>query len=213
MAERKALLDSINSVPKEAKDYGLTRPDDLPEQYWDAKLADTYAAWAHKHSISPAAAKEMVQNQLTHVKEQLAAQAQYETEFFAGQQKAFDDAIRTEGIAADKAASLVERGAIKLGMDIKDPKVETLLKNANVRLMALRHAVATGEDTFIGKESAAGGEGNPEQLASSAVHDKSNPLYEPLHNASHPQHKMAKEKVDGWWRLAVEMKSKQGTKR
>lgn len=207
-AERKSLMDSINGVPKEAKDYGIKKPDGIPDAYWNPKLVDGYVAWAHKHSVSPAAAKEMVEVQLATVKDQLAQQAQYETDFFAKQQQAFDAAIRTEGVSADKAASLVERGAIKLGMDIKDPGVQTLLKNSNVRLMALRHAVATGEDSFVGGDAPRGSEGDPERLASDAVHNKANPLYEPLHNTSHPQHKMAAQKVDGWWRLAGELSAR-----
>lgn len=208
VAERKALLDSINGVPKEAKDYGISKPADIPDALWNSKLVDGYVSWAHKHSVSPAAAKEMVDIQHVVVKEQLAQQAQYETEFFANQQKAFDAALRTEGVTADKAASLVERGAIKLGLDIKDPAVQTLLKNSNVRLMALRHAVSTGEDSFVGGDNPRGGEGDPERMASDAVHNKANPLYEPLYNTSHPQHKMVKEKVDGWWRQAAELKNR-----
>lgn len=210
VAERKALLDGINGVPKEAKDYGITKPAGIPDAVWNQKMADGYLSWAHKHSVSPAAAKELAGLNIGIAQEQLAAQAQYETEFFANQQKAFDAQIRTEGIAADRANSLVEQGAIKLGLDMKDPNTQTLLKNANVRMMALRHAVATGEDKFVGGDPSRVGEGNPEQLANSAVHDKADPLYEPLHNPAHPQHKMAAAKVDGWFRQVAAQRAKGG---
>lgn len=208
VAARKALMDSINSVPKEAKDYGIKRPDSIPEQLWVPELVDGFVSWAHENSVSPAAVGKLVALQTSVTQKQLQGQAQYETDFYAKHQQAFEAAIRTEGIAADKATSLVERGAIKLGLDIKDPDTLTLLKNSNVRLMALRHAVATGEDSFVGGDAPRGGDGDPEKLASDAAHNKANPLYEPLHNPSHPQHKMAAAKVDGWWRLAVELKSR-----
>lgn len=201
-AERKALLDSINGVPKEVKDYGIARPPDLPENQWNQPLADGFAKWAHENSVSPAAAKKLVAVQMEAVKGQLAEQANYEKKFFDDQAKAFTDQIRTENIPADRANSLAERGAVALGLDLKNPQHETLLKNASVKLMAMRHALATGEDSFV-KGDGKGGEGDPMALASDAAHNKANPLYEPLHNPGHPQHRMAKEKVDGWWRAAA----------
>lgn len=203
MAERKALLDSINGVPKEPKDYGITRPKDFPEAAWDQALADNYSAWAHKWSVGPGAAKEVIQMQQEAVTKQMANQAQWEQQFFSDQQKAFESQIRTEGIGADKANALVERGLMKSGVDMNNPETKLLMKNATFRLMAMRHAIATGEDSAPNGEVSGGREGDPAQLASDASHNKANPLYEPLYNTSHPQHKMVSEKVAGWWREAA----------
>lgn len=207
-AERKALLDSINGVPKEAKDYGIAKPANLDDKYWMPELADGFTNWAHKWSVSPAAVKEIVGMQMGTVQKQLDTQAQHEQQFWDNEQKTFDNQLRTEGVQSDRAQALVERGAIKLGLDMKDPQTQTFLKGANARLMAMRHAIATGEDSSVKANTSNAGEADPEQMASDAVHNKANPLYEPLYNASHPQHKMAKEKVDGLWRLAAEMKAR-----
>lgn len=208
IAERKALLDGINGVPKEVKDYGITRDSvakDLPEANWNQPLADNFVKWAHENSVSPAAVKKFITEvQLPLVKGQLAQQAQGETQFWTAEQQAFDAEIRKANITPENAAGLVEKGAIALGLDLANPQTKTFLKGKDARLMAMRHAIATGESGFVKGDDPEGGGNDPEALANSASHDKANPLYEPYYNASHPQHRMAKEKVEGWWRQAAE---------
>lgn len=201
LAERKAVLDSVNGVPKEAKDYGFVKPTDLPDALWSAPQAESFAKWAHENSVSPAAAKKLVALQTEFVKTQAAEQASYETKFFEEQAKAFGEAVRTENIPSDRANQLADRGAAQLGLDLQKPEHQILMKNASVRLMAMRHAMAVGEDAFVAGE-ARNSENDPMALAQDATHNKANPLYEPLHDSSHPQHSMAKAKLDGWWRAA-----------
>lgn len=205
-AERKAVLDSVNGVPKEAKDYGVTRPADLPEAQWDQGMADSFVKWAHENSVSPRAVKSLLDLQIGQIKTQTQAQAQYETKFFEDQAKAFDAQVRTENIPPDRANALAERGAVELGLDLEKPEHQILMKNASVRLMAMRHAMAVGEDTFVKGGDGKGLDGDPMALAQDAAHNKANPLYEPLHNSSHPQHAMAKAKLDGWWRAVAAKK-------
>ena len=205
-AERTALLNAINGVPKEAKDYGITRPQDLPEAAWNQPLAETFTKWAHENSVSPAAAKKLIALTAESTKAQLAAQAQYETDFFAGHEKAWETAIRTENMPADRANALAERGAAQLGMDLTKPEHQILMKNSTVRLAMMRAALATGEDTFVSGDSDRAAAGNPEGQASDIVHNKANPEYEPYWDSRHPQHKSVVEKVNGLYRAAVAKK-------
>lgn len=205
-AERQALLDSINGVPKDAKDYGITRPQDLPEAAWNQPLADTFTKWAKENSVSPAAAKKLIALTSESTKAQLASQAQYEADFFAGHAKHWDAQIRQDNIPADRANALADRGAAALGLDLTKSEHQLLMKNSSVRLMAMRHALATGEDTFVNGDRPNAGESDPLAQAKDATHNQANPLYAPLHDSSHPQHKMAKEKLDGLWRLAAMQK-------
>lgn len=205
-ADRKALLDGINGVPKEAKDYGLTRPAEVPEAAWNQGLADNFTKWAWENSVSPAAMKQLAKVQSEAIKGNLSSQQEYERNFWAEQDKAFDAQIRVEGVPSDKATALIERAATALGFDLKDPKDQMTLKGAKVRLAMMRHALQTGEDSFVAGETARGDGGDPLALASDASHNKANPLYEPLHNPSHPQHKEAKAKLDGWWRQVAAKK-------
>lgn len=197
-AERKALLDSIQGVPKEAKDYGFKRPDDLPEGLWSDKQAEAFATWAHENSVSPAAANKLIKLQSDFIKGQAVEQETGVKAFYDGQAKAFSDAIRAENIPADKADALALTGASALitGFDITKPEHEGLLKNATMKLALMRHALSTGEDTFVGGESGKGGSADPAAEAKDIMHNKANPLYAPLYDARHPQHKLAKEKVD-----------------
>jgi hypothetical protein len=177
IAERKALLDTINGVPGTAKDYGIAKPADLSDDHWNPKLAEGFTSWAHKYSVSPAAAKELVGIQIAGIKEQLAAQAQYETGFWQKEQAAFDGIIKSQNIPADRAAALVEKGAIALGLNMEDANTKTFLKGSNARLMAMRHALATGEDSFVDDKAKGGGSANPKAEAMDIKGNPANPLY------------------------------------
>lgn len=207
-AERKALLDGINGVPSSPKDYGISRPADLPESQWNQKLADNYSAWAHKYSVSPAAAKELMQVQVLAVKDQLANQASYVQTFFANEDKAFEATIKQQNIPAERAAALIQKGALAAGLDMASEKTKTFLKGADARLLAMRFALATGEDSagIPGSESNRGGAGDPAELAKSAMKDPTNPLHGPYWNRegkyTRSDHDSAVEKVMEWLRQA-----------
>lgn len=176
-AERKTLLDTINGVPKEAKDYGITKPDDLPAEYWNAKLADGFTQWGHKNSVPPGAMKELVAQQLGAIKEQLTAQAQYETDFTNKQNESFEAQAKQAGIPMDRAQALVDKGARSLGIDPDNAQTKLLLRSSDARLMAMRHALATGEDSFVQGKTSDAPAADPSKLASDIQHNPANPLY------------------------------------
>lgn len=204
IAERKSLLDSINGVPKEAKDYGMSRPQEWPEDHWNGKMVENLTTWAHKNSINPAALKELTDTQLGSLKEQLAQSAQQEQLAIASHDAEFSKQAALDRIPLDRAKALAERGATALGLDLNNPEHATLFKIASVKMMALRHAQATGEDKFVAGEAAKGEGGDAEALYNDAMHNPANPLYGPLYDPGHPQHAQAKEKVRGWVRVATE---------
>jgi hypothetical protein len=203
-AERKAHMDQINGVPPSPKDYGLTKPEDLPEGAWHPKLVENAQAWAHKHSVSPAALKELVGMNLASAKEQLAGYADQERQFLAAQQQAFEGQIRLDNIPLERANSLVERGAKALGLDTEKPENQMLLKNASVRLMAMRHALATGEDTASEQGGATAATTDFETQANDIVHNPANPLYAQYWNRdgkfTRAQHESAVQKVNELYR-------------
>lgn len=214
LAERKVLLDTISGVPANPKDYGIVKPADLPDAHWNQPMADAYANWAHKNSVSPTAAKELMGLQLGTVKTQLAAQAQYETQFWSEQDKGFQAILQRENIPLDRANSLVEKGAIALGLDLNNENTKTFLKGTDARLMAMRHAIATGEDKAVNGQGGSQAAGDPGEQAESIVKDKSNPLNGPYWNTdgkySRSDHDAAVEKVNGLRRLAAEKNPPRG---
>jgi hypothetical protein len=214
-ADRKALMDTINGVPANPKDYGITKPADLPDGHWNQVMADKYAAWGHKYSVPPVAMKELMGEQLGTVKGQLAEQAKGEAQFWSEQDRGFQAIIQRDNIAADRASALVEKGAVALGLDITNEQTKTFLKGTDARLMAMRHAIAIGEDKAV---TATGGQnnnaGDPAELANSVVRDASNPLNGPYWNKdgkySRADHEAAVEKVNGWRRMAAEKNPPRG---
>lgn len=205
-ADRKALLDGLNGVPKEAKAYALTRPAEVPENAWNPKLVTGFQDWAWKNSVSPASVRELTTLQTEVIKEQLAAQAEGERLFWDGQQKDFETQVRAKSIPSERANALAERGATALGFNLENPQHQLILKNAAVRMAMMTHAISVGEDSFVQGESDKGQGGDAMTLASDAVHNQANPLYKPLHDPSHPQHKEVKAKVEGWWKIAAAKK-------
>lgn len=205
VAKRKELLDSIHGVPKTAKDYQslIKRPDSIPERYWDPELVNGFADWAFENSTSPKAAQKLIAMQLGKVEKQIAAQAQYEKDFFAKHDSDFNEAIRQKNMPRDQADSLVERGAVALGFDPANPDDAVMLKNSKVKLAMMNHALATGEDTFARGDNGNSGGGDAMTQMNDIMHNKLNPLYEPLYNSSHPQHKQASQRVDELARLAA----------
>ena len=203
VAERKGLLDSINGVPKDPKDYGIIKPENISNELWNDGLAKGAAEIAHKYSAPPAMLKDLVALQTAELQKQLLAQQDYERAFFAKQQENLVQTLKLENIPLTKAQELAERGAQKLGLDLQNPDVQTLMKNSNVFLMAMRHALSTSEDKFVSGEAKSSLGGDPAALAKDATSNKANPLYAPYWDAQHPQNKMAKETVNQWRKLAA----------
>ena len=203
VAERKGLLDSINGVPKDPKDYGIVKPENISNELWNDGLAKGAAEIAHKYSAPPAMLKDLVALQTAELQKQLLAQQDYERAFFAKQQDNLVQTLKLENIPLTKAQELAERGAQKLGLDLQNPDVQTLMKNSNVFLMAMRHALSTSEDKFVSGEAKNNLGGDPAALAKDATSNKANPLYAPYWDAQHPQNKMAKETVNQWRKLAA----------
>ena len=70
-------LRNINNVPEKPDGYGIERPEDIPEEMWNAEEISQYADIFHKHNISPDAVKDLMERYtegLRSVPEQLEAQ-------------------------------------------------------------------------------------------------------------------------------------------
>ncbi len=199
VAERNALLRSINGVPDKPEDYGIAKPADLPDAAWNEDAAKSFTAIAHKWNIPPGAVKEIVGEQAKLAVGQLAAQANYEKEFFEGQERDFKTALEKEGTPYDKAMDLATRTAKTFGLDPESP----MFKNAQVRLMLKNIGVAIGEPRLVtgatGDQAAAGDRAKAEAI----IHDKTNPEYAIYWDASHPQNAAVKAKINQWMAAAV----------
>lgn len=196
LAERKSHLDTINNVPKDPKGYGLTRPADLPEMFWNQGGADKFASLAQKHSISPDAMKELMGLQLELTRGEIANGQKMEAEFYASQQKTFDAAIAQQGIAADRAMDLATQGAKRLGIDPTKP----IFKNAEVRLALMRFSTLVAEDRQASGSGTDGSASGPRSEAMDIINNPQNPLNKAFHDPSDPRNEQAKAKVTELYR-------------
>ena len=205
-AERKALLDQINGVPKEAKEYGVTRPKEIPEHQWNQALADGFTGWCHKNSVAPAAVKELLALQMGEVGKQLASQKSNEDAFWAKEASTFETRIKSENIPTARAQALIDKAIVAMGIDTKNPQTANWLKGADTRYVLMKHAMSTGEDTALTGTEPEGSRGQDyAALAASVRTDQSNPLYGPYWNKggkySRADHEAAREKVNGWLKM------------
>lgn len=206
-AERKAMLDQVLNVPKEAKGYGIAKPSDFPEEHWNQAGAEEMAALAHKHSISPDAVKDLLGLQVKLTNGELQKGQAFEADFFKQQDTKFADAIRTQGVDAVKALDLATRGAATLGIDPKSP----LFKNADLKLACLRMANLVGEDKLIsGDIGGQGGGGAPDYLAQARdiIRNPQNPLHKAWSDPADPRNEEARAKVNELYRIDGEAKKK-----
>lgn len=206
--ERKQLIDTINGVPPAPKDYGITRPQDFPEEHWNQPLADKATAWAHKHSVSPAAMKELVYEiNGGAIKESIASQGQYVQQFYAEQDKRFEAALKQANIPSDRAAGLVEKGALALGLDLSQEDTKNFMKGSEARLMAMKHAIAIGEDHAVTDSGTSSTGDDPAALAKDAQSNPANPLHAQYWNKdgkfSRATQDAAIAKVNGWLQIAA----------
>lgn len=213
VAKRKEFMDTANGVPKTWQEYGVAKPQDLKDEAWDPKLAEGFAQWAHKHSVSPQAAKELVALSVEGAKGRLAANEQSVGQFWANEQKIFEAAIRQENIPSDRASALVEKGAVALGLDLTNEHTKTFMQGATARLMAMKHAIAIGEDTAATPGTDATTEGRDyEAQAKDIRQNAANPLNGAYWNKgnkfSRSEHDQAVAKVNELLRLATEQAAK-----
>lgn len=200
VAERNALLRTINGVPEKPEGYGITKPADLPDFAWNQKAMEAAVAIAHKNNISPSALKELVESQAVATREQMVTLKQDEANFWTAQDKAFKDALTKDGIPYDKALDMATRAAKQFGVDPEGP----MFKYAEVRLALQRAGLATMEPTLkTGETPMQPGNQDFNKLAADVIHNKNNPEHDAYWNrgpkgGNHPQNAEVKKKVIMW---------------
>ena len=205
--ERKAMLDQVLNVPKDPKGYGITRPETLPEQFWNQAGADEFGLIAQKHSISPEAVKDLLALQLKMTNGEIEKGAQMDADIYRKQDEAFATAIRTQGIDEAKAMDLATRGAMTLGIDPKSP----LFKYSEIKLAALRMARLVGEDKLVtGDGSGEGGGKSHLEEARDIMRNPANPLHKAWADPMDPRNEEVRARVNELYRMDGEAKKKRG---
>lgn len=187
VAERQALMRTLNGVPEKPEGYGIKRPDDMPEENWNGPYVDGMLGILHKHNAPPALVQELVKADLdaankireghgAHSEQHLAAQA-------AELKKEFG-----EGEAFASKIGMAQRAARTLGLDINDPSIGN---NAKLIVALAKVAEMTGEDRLVSGDGKGGDGKSDREKARDIVSNASNPLHKAYHDPNDPGHEAA----------------------
>lgn len=178
-------LREVLKVPKDAEGYGFKKPDNFDEKLWDNDYASQVAGILHKHAVSPAAAKELLEHNLKYMGEkagQIGKQAEaQQQEWLKSQHKILQESFGTKMPDAIVAA---QKGARALGLDPADPDIGN---NAKFIQALVRVSDIIGEDKMeFANNQAAGGKTAKEEMAEFQRGNLWAALQDPM-SAEHPR--------------------------
>lgn len=187
--ERAALLRQINRTPEKIEDYGIKKPDDIPEGLWNPELANVVLGALHKHAASPEMVKDIFEADRQSTLAAIAKQQAEHEAWKASEAKALKD---TFGADFDKKVDLARRGAKTLGLDPNDP----LFGNSKLVIAMAKFAESISEDKLVSGEGQQQGGGSDKVRAMDIINNSANPLHKAYHDPSDPMHEQAKSQVN-----------------
>lgn len=208
IAAHQATIRTALGVPEKAEGYGLQRPQDFPQELWNDNRAKAAMEIMHKHNVSPAAAKALLEFQLNGWKEDFAAQQEYEKQFFAEQDKAFRTRLAEKGLDFDKTGELINRVALQFGLKADSP----LLKNADVRMLLAEVGSKIGEAKFVDGKKGDIDTRSAEAIAKDIVSNKENPKYKAYWDPSHKDNAAVKREVEQLYAEAAKQSAAGGAR-
>ena len=178
-------LREVLKVPKDVEGYGFKKPDDFDEKLWDNDYASQVAGILHKHAVSPAAAKELLEHNLKYMSEkagQIGQQAEaQQQEWLQSQHKLLQESF---GAKMPEAIVAAQKGARALGLDPADPDIGN---NAKFIQALVRVSDIIGEDKLaFANNQAAGGKTAKEEMAEFQRGNLWAALQDPM-SAEHPR--------------------------
>ncbi len=190
--ERAALMRKLNNVPETADDYGITKPDDLPDEQWNGEYVKDVLSVLHKHSASPALVKELV-----------AIDAQHATNLGAESQAAQEAAFKAEsaklteafGSEIQQKTDQAKRMARTLGLD---PATDPMFRSASVVQAFANMFSMVSEDRLVSGDGGNNLGASDREKARDIVFNPGNPLYAAYHNTDDSRHKQALDQVEAF---------------
>ena len=172
-------------VPKDVEGYGFKKPEGFDDKLWDNDYASQVAGILHKHAVSPAAAKELLEHNLKYMSEkagQMGQQAEaQQQEWLQSQHKLLQESF---GAKMPEAIVAAQKGARALGLDPADPDIGN---NAKFIQALVRVSDIIGEDKLaFANNQAAGGKTAKEEMAEFQRGNLWAALQDPM-SAEHPR--------------------------
>jgi len=204
-AEFRDRLADVLGVPKKADEYGLKKPDNLPEEAWDADYVKGVQEIAHKHAISPQALAELSEFTNSRAVE-LMGQGE------AARAKALEEsttALRQEWQGEfDRNIAAAQRAAKTFGVDVNDP---TLGNHPGFIKAMARIASVIGDHHLITPEGNQNGGGQgPMDRVKSIESNPQDPLYAAARDPNNPGYMEAHKLIGQLIQQDIEAKRRRG---
>lgn len=190
-AERHEQMRKLNGTPDTPADYGVVKPEGMPDAQWNQEYVTDIMTVLHKHNASPAMVEELMAMDGTHAAK-LAGEGEAAT--VAGF-KAQSDIMAAEfGTKSPERIDHATRMARTLGLD---PEKDPMFKSATVVIAFAKMADMVSEDRMVSGagDNHMGGQSDREK-ARDVVFNKSNPQNAAYHNTEDPRHKEATDFVE-----------------
>ncbi len=179
----------ITGAPEKPEGYNITKPADMPDQYWNPELADGFAQMAHKHHLSPAAAQDLVSwwngQQKAAIEKTQGYMNDFKVQSELSLQKDWGDKFQDNVHAAKRVAMIS-------GLDVNDPDI-----GDNPTIIRALHAMSNliSDDRQVsGKGGAPSMSGMQE--ADDIQRNPANPWYNDYHNKNGTERqKQAQDRV------------------
>jgi len=178
-AERMDQIRKINGTPAKPEDFGLKRPDVIPEKYWDEGWATTAAKIMQEEGASPSLAKRLFEEGTKNTTARIEAYKKEQEAIFEEQDRLIRETLVKEGFDFPKGLEDAQRAARKFGLDPNSP----FLKNASVFMTLSRVGRSVKEDTLITGDTTSLGDAEkmvPDEAgkrAESIARNPKDPLY------------------------------------
>jgi hypothetical protein len=152
-AQHQQMVRDYNRVPASPEEYGIKRPDDVPEEYWSNERASSIASILHQHNAPP----ELVQALVAAEAESLKGMVAGQEEARMAQKSEALSALRQEfGVAADSMLLDAKRGAMTLGINVPDDILDTSIDGKTFIAAMSRMTKLISEDRLVTPTGGAG---------------------------------------------------------
>lgn len=177
--QHQQFLKVANGVPEKPEDYGLSRPEGVPEDQWNQEQANEYAGIFHKHNASPELVREISELNNRFQAEQQQRMQQEDQAYFADEVSKLKAEFKSE---LPEVRGFAERVVSRFGMDDS-----AMSSAANVKAL-YRIGKALGEDRLPSGDGNRDSGMTDRQKALDIVNNPNNPMHKAFHNPNHPEH-------------------------
>jgi hypothetical protein len=195
--ERAEIMRKANGVPATPADYGIVKPDDMPDEQWNGEYVNDMVSVLHKYNAPPA----MV-NELFEMDGQHAAKLGAETEAAQAAAMKAESAKLTEAFGSEiqEKTDHAKRMARTLGLD---PATDPMFNSANVVKAFAQMFTMVSEDRIVSGDGGNNLGSSDREKAKDIIFNKANPLNAAYHDPDDPRHKQAVDQVTAFNKRAV----------